>query len=226
MAYVCYGAFFIAGGAEGFNGANEKGGAGDTARIVFFHVPVAILSYVAYVVAAYHAIRYLKNSSQRDTDEKSCIGMELGFLCCILATVTGSIFSNAQWGSYWNWDPRQTSITVMLLLYASYLVLRGAMAEQPDKRGKISAVYVLLALVPATFLIWVVPRIPALQSLHPQTVLIKPNNTSLTYKAVLYPSFLAFFMLFNWLFQMRFRLYRLAHSKALGIRDRALRGRG
>src|SRR5437879_1607436 len=40
MAYVCYGAFFVAGGAEGFAG----GKSGESARIIFFHVPVAILS--------------------------------------------------------------------------------------------------------------------------------------------------------------------------------------
>ena len=202
MAYVCYGAFYVAKGATGFTG-----GGGDTARIVFFHVPVAVLSYIGYVVATYYAFRFLGKDKSLDTDAKSAIAMELGFLCCILATATGSIFSGAQWGSYWNWDPRQTSIVIMLLLYAAYLSLRGAVGENPEKRGRLSAVYVVVSLVPATFLIWIVPRI--MFSLHPPEVIAKPANTSLDYKAVLYPSFIAFFMLYTWMFQLRLRQVRL-----------------
>lgn len=204
MAYVCYGAFYIARGATGFTG-----GAGDTARIVFFHVPTAILSSMAYFVAAYYAIRLLTKQPGFETDVKSAIAMELGFLFCILATVTGSIFSHAQWGSYWNWDPRQTSILVMLLIYAAYLSLRGAVAENAQKRGRLCAVYVLVTLVPAFFLIWIVPRIPALASLHPPDTLFKRENTGPDYKAVLYPSFLAFILLFIWMFQLRLRQVKL-----------------
>jgi heme exporter protein C len=207
MAYVCYGAFFIAGGAVNFTGN------GDIARIVFFHVPVAILSYIAYAAATYYAIRYLWRGRSMDADARSAVAMELGFLFCILATISGSIFAGGQWGSYWNWDPRETSIVIMLLLYAAYLVLRGAVAEQPERQAQLSAVYTIVALIPATFLIWVVPRIPALQSLHPPDTLVKPANTSAAYKAVLYPSFLAFTWLFIWLFQLRLRLVRLAQRR-------------
>lgn len=209
MCYVIYGAFFIAEGGVGF------GKSGHPARIVFFHVPVALLSYVCYVVAMVYAVLTLRRHSLL-TDLKSAVAMELGFLFCILATITGSLFAGVQWGSYWNWDPREISIVVMLLLYASYLVLRGALSERPDTRARLSAVYVIVALVPATFLIWVVPRIPALLSLHPPDTLVKPSNTSASYKAVLYPSFLAFTLLFVWLFQLRCRLYSLIARRQRG----------
>ncbi len=203
MAYVIYGAFFIARGANGF------GRSGNPARIVFFHVPVAILSYVCYTVATVYGIKYLVKDQDLDTDAKSAASMELGFVFCILATITGSIFAGVQWGSFWNWDPRETSIAVMLLLYGSYLVLRGAVSSQPEKRARLSAVYAIVALVPATFLIWVVPRIPGLGSLHPPDTVVNPDKTSWTYKCVLYPAFLAFTMLYIWLFQLRVRLYKL-----------------
>ena len=57
--------------------------------------------------------------------------MELGFVASILATVTGSIFAHVEWNSYWNWDPREVSIVGLLLIYASYLVFRGALAANP-----------------------------------------------------------------------------------------------
>jgi len=201
MAYVCYGAFFIANAAQNFT----RGG--DDARIVFFHVPAAILAYVGYVVATVYSLQFLLKSPTPETDAKAAIGMELGFLFCIVATLTGSVFAGAVWGSYWNWDPRETSIVVMLLLYASYLILRGAATGDFQKRGKLSAVYALVSIVPATFLIWIVPRI--MGSLHPTDTLWKKDKTTADYKMVLYPSFLAFGMLFTWLFQLRFRAWKV-----------------
>jgi heme exporter protein C len=89
-------------------------------------------------------------------------------------------------------------------------VLRGAVAGNPVRRAQLSAVYAVVTLIPATFLIWVVPRIPALQTLHPTTVLTDANSTSPSYKLVLFLSFVAFTLLFLWLFQLRFRVYKLA----------------
>jgi heme exporter protein C len=203
MIFVIYGAFFIAKGAAGF-GEN-----GDKARAVFFHVPSAILASVCYFVGIYFALIYLfgKKSGNLEDDAKSAISMELGFLFCLLATVTGSIFAGIQWGVFWNWDPRETSIVITLLLYASYLILRGALNGQPAKRANLSAVYALVALVPEQFLIWAVPRI--MDTNHPTSVLQNPSNTSIDYKIVLYTSFLAFTLLFIWLFQLKLRTYRL-----------------
>jgi len=211
MCYVIYGAFFVAGGAAGF------GAGGDNARAVFFHVPSAVLSSISYFVGVFYAAQYLLGRQRGDrkglrisnlqTDAKSVVAMELGFLFCLLATITGSIFAGIQWGSFWNWDPRETSIIIMLLLYAGYLVLRGALAEKPEARARLSAVYALVALIPAQYLIWAVPRL--IDSNHPTTTLQDPSMTSLSYKLVLYPAFLAFTLIFVWLFQLRFRYYNL-----------------
>ena len=97
---------------------------------------------------------------------------------------------------------------MMLMLYASYLVLRGANSEHPERRSRLSAVYTIVTLAPAFFLIWIVPRI--LASFHPSTVLAKPSNNSPDYNIILLLSFIAFNMLFVWLFQLRCRLHTLA----------------
>ena len=231
MAYVCYGAFYIATGNVNF-GASDN-----SARIVFFHVPCAILSYISYCVGFGYGLRYLlkrnvldKNgtgvalyrypsemapSTNLDNDTKAATAMELGLLFCTLATISGSIFAGMVWGSFWNWDPRETSIVIMLLLYASYLALRAAFADDADKRARLSAVYSIIALVPATFLIWAVPRIMA--SNHPTDTLQNPKNTSLEYKLVLYPAFLAFTLLFVWLFQLRCRVQTLIAKRQARI---------
>lgn len=211
MCYVIYGAFFIAGGAVGF------GQSGDAARIVFFHVPCAVLSSVCFFAGAYFSWRYIAGGASAAVDARAAASMELGFVFCLLATVTGSIFAGVQWGSYWNWDPRETSIIAMLALYAAYLVFRGAQTQEPDKRARLCGVYALVALIPSIFLIWVVPRLPALQSLHPADTLVNPSKTSWTYKAVLYPSFAAFFLVFCWMFQLRVRTIRLLDARRRGM---------
>lgn len=205
MSFVIYGAFFIAGGAVGF------GKTGDIARIVFFHVPGAALQTVCYLVGAYFAAAYLfipfAPRKAAEIDAKSAIAMELGFTLCALATITGSIFAGMQWNSYWNWDPREISIVGMLLINAAYLVLRAAMASRPEQRAKLAAVYAIVAIVPAVYLIWGVPRL--VPSLHPPDVLFSKERLSISYKIVLYSSFLAFTMLYIWMSQLRFRAYKL-----------------
>lgn len=207
MIFVIYGAFFIAKGAAGF------GESGDKARAVFFHVPSAILASVCYFVGMYFSVIYLFSSkrSTLEVDAKAAISMELGALFCLLATITGSIFAGIQWGVFWNWDPRETSIVITLLLYSSYLILRGALNSNPSKRANLSAVYCLIALVPQQFLIWAVPRI--LETNHPTKVLQNSGNTSADYRLILWTSIFAFTLLFIWLFQLRLRAYRLIAKK-------------
>lgn len=216
MLFVIYGAFFIAKGAVNFVGT------GDVARILFFHVPVAIQCSLWYFVGAYYSLRVLMDQvggpGRALTDAKAATAMELGFVASILATITGSVFAHVEWNSYWNWDPREISIVGLLLVYASYLVLRGAVAASPDRRAQLSAVYAVVTVIPATFLIWVVPRIPALQSLHPPNVIADANGTSPSYKLVLYASFISFTLLFVWLFQLRLRVINLAaRRQARGV---------
>ncbi|HLJ57045.1 MAG TPA: cytochrome c biogenesis protein CcsA [Chthonomonadaceae bacterium] len=207
MCYVIYGAFFIADGAAGF------GKGGDNARAVFFHVPSAVLSSLCYFIGVVYAGMYLFSSryNNLETDAKSSIAMELGLLFCTLATITGSIFAGIQWGVFWNWDPRETSIVIMLLLYASYVVLRLALAGRPEVRARLSAVYALVAVVPAQFLIWAVPRL--LAGMHPTDTLQTSSGLSLHYKLVLYPAFLAFLLVFVWLFQLRLRAIKLVSRR-------------
>ena len=95
---------------------------------------------------------------------KSIASAELGFLFCILATVTGAIWAKFNWGSFWNWDPRQTSIFILLMIYSAYFVLRSSISEKV-KRARISSVYSILAGVTVPFFIFILPRITS--GLHP-----------------------------------------------------------
>ncbi len=113
------------------------------------------------------------------------------------------------WGSFWNWDPREVSIAILLLVYAAYFALRQSVADE-ERRGTLAAAYAVLAFVTMPFLVFVVPRI--YWSLHPDTII----NTSGTIKMesrmlqVLLGSVAGFTGLFAWLYSLNVRLARIA----------------
>ena len=145
----------------------EAVGLGKYVRIAFFHIPVAWVSVLAFITSAIYAIKYLKGHKLKD-DMRSYKACLLGFFFCIWATVSGAVFAKLTWGAYWNWDPRETSIFVLLLIYAAYLTLRQGNIE-PTRKAKISSIYTLLSTVVIPFLVFVLPRIYF--SLHPEPLI-------------------------------------------------------
>ena len=158
IAAVCYGVFFRVPPAEGL---------GYLVRIAFFHIPAAWVAVLAFLHSAVEALRYLRTREPRH-DQRSSAAAALGLFFCLLATVSGAVFAKLTWGAYWNWDPRQTTIFVLLLIYGAYLALRASL-EEDEVRAKISAVYALLSFLTVPFLVFILPRF--YYSLHPEPVL-------------------------------------------------------
>ena len=150
--------FFIVPPAEGL---------GNYVRIAFFHIPTAWVAVVAFFGAAYWGARYLKTRELR-YDAKSARSAILGLIFTLMATVSGAVFSKLTWGAYWNWDPRQTTVFVLLLIYAAYVTLRMTMRDE-RARASSSAVYALFSFIAVPFLVFILPRM--FFSLHPSPVL-------------------------------------------------------
>jgi heme exporter protein C len=147
----------------------EIQGLGDVGRIFIIHVPTAWLAVLAFAVSALFSALYLWRGQAAD-DANAQAAAEAGLLYTILATVTGAIFAQAVWGIFWNWDPRQTSIFVLMLIYGAYFALRSALDDE-TRRRRLSAVYALLAFVTVPFLVFVIPR-AAESTLHPNCALL------------------------------------------------------
>jgi heme exporter protein C len=124
-----------------------------------------------------------------------------------MATITGSIWAKASWGAFWNWDPRETSIFVLLLIYAAYFALRSAIEEE-DKKAALSAVYSILAFATVPFFIFIIPRI--YDSLHPDPVINEEGkiNMSGAILTVFVSSIFAFTTLYFWLFKLKVDLIK------------------
>lgn len=148
-------------------------GLGDAGRIIIMHVPTAWITTVAFAVSAVFSALYLWRR-RPEHDANAVAAAEAGFLFCVLATVTGAIFANIVWGTFWNWDPRETSILVLLLIYAAYFALRSAL-DDAARRRRLAAAYNLFAATTMPFLLFVAPRV-ADSTLHPNCAFIQGSH--------------------------------------------------
>lgn len=184
-------------------------GGGESSRILFFHVPMAWTSFVAFVAAGIWSAIYLR-TRKRQHDHAASAAVEIGLIFCLLATVSGAIWAKVEWGAFWNWDPRQLSITVALIYYAAYLALRSQIADE-EVRGRVAGAYAVLGLVVSPFLFFIAPRIAGF-TLHPQPVLnqqMKPQMDS-SVLFILIGGSIGFMCLFFWMHSLATRLARIA----------------
>jgi heme exporter protein C len=182
---------------------------GQSSRILFFHVPMAWTSFVAFIAAGSWSVFYLFAGREPRHDRAARAAIELGLLFGVLATVTGALWARVMWGAYWNWDPRQTSIVMALIFNGAYLALRDSV-EDAEKRARLAAAYAALGLVVTPFFFFVVPRIT--YSLHPDTVINARGRVEMESRMlqVLLAGAAGFTALFFWLHDLRTRLLALA----------------
>jgi len=106
---------------------------------------------LAFLVAAISGVVYLVKGN-RKWDIVGLSAIEIGIVFAFINIVTGSIWARPIWNTWWTWDPRLTTATVMELIYAAYLMLRQGI-EDPDRRARFGAVYAIIGFlsVPLTF---------------------------------------------------------------------------
>ena len=173
-------------------------------RIIYFHVPVAWLSMLAFGVTAIGSVVYLI-TSKRLWDSLAVASAELGIVFTLAAMASGSLWAKPAWNTWWTWDPRLTTYTIMFLLYVAYFMLRSAM-DDPARRARFAAVYGIFAFlsVPITFM-----SIRWWRTIHP--VLIDPKSgfgLSKNMMPVFFLSLIAFTLFYVVLLIYRVRLER------------------
>jgi len=124
---------------------------GNVQRVFYFHVAAGWVGMLSFLVAAIVGIIYLR-TSQRKWDIIGLASVEIGIVFAFINVITGSIWARPIWNTWWTWDPRLTTATIMLLIYAAYLMLRAGI-DDPNRRARFGAVYAIIGFlsVPLTF---------------------------------------------------------------------------
>jgi heme exporter protein C len=195
---------------------------GHVQRIFYFHVSSAWVGFFAFFVTLVAGIVYLRTGN-RDWDVVALSSVEIGITFTAMAVITGSIWAKATWNAWWPWqqEPRLVLVSILLLLYLAYLMLR-AFIEGEERKARFAAVYGIVAFVsvPFTFM-----SIRWWQSLHPVVFEREGIHLAPAMLATFLFCLLAFTILYFTLLIHRIRLGRLA-DQVEGLRERLLSGEG
>jgi heme exporter protein C len=138
---------------------------GPVQKVFYFHVATAWLGMMAFISAVVAGVFYLVKKTPI-WDQIGLSAIEIGLVFMLITVVTGSIWARPAWNTWWTWDPRLTTVTIMELVYAAYLMLRQGI-EDPERRARFGAVYAIVGSisVPLTFF-----SIRIFRTIHPVVV--------------------------------------------------------
>jgi heme exporter protein C len=118
---------------------------GDTVRIMYIHVPsawMALFIYTNMAIAA--AVGLVWKHPLADLFTKAAAPIGAGFTA--LCLITGSLWGEPMWGTWWVWDARLTSVLILFFLYLGYMALVNAF-DDPTRGAKAGAILVLVGVV-------------------------------------------------------------------------------
>ena len=97
---------------------------GHVQRVFYFHVPIAIMSFLAFFVVFLGSLMYLIKRTPK-WDAIAHASAEVGVVFVTLALITGIIWARPVWNTWWTWEPRLTTTMILWLIYVAYLMVRS-----------------------------------------------------------------------------------------------------
>jgi len=176
---------------------------GESYRVFYLHVPAAWVAYLALGMSLVSSILYLKTKNSK-FDTFAEVTAILGVLYATLTIILGSIWANVAWGTYWNWDPRETTTLILWISYAGYLGLRASI-ENVEKRAVLPAIYNIFAFstVPLSYI-----SVIYWQTLHPQIVTGEGISTTSDMITTLLLNLVASSVMFLFFLNLLYRIRR------------------
>jgi len=135
---LCGAAFLIAGSYYGLAVAPPEEHMGEVQRIMYVHVPTAWTSMLVLTWAFVCATLYLFTAAWK-WDHHLEAALECSIVLCFLLCMQGSIWAKPTWGVWWDWDPRLTTMAVLLMAFLAISALRH-FVDEPVRRATWSAV--------------------------------------------------------------------------------------
>lgn len=111
-------------------------------KVFYFHVPSLWTGMLGFLGAAVAGVAYLRTKNFT-WDIVAVAGMEIGIVFTLSGIIMGSIWARPIWNTWWTWDPRLTTATIMELIYAAYFMLRQGI-DEPERRARFGAVYAIV----------------------------------------------------------------------------------
>ncbi len=162
---------------------------GDSVRIMYVHVPAAWIGLASFsTLALLSILNFIFKIKNLTLITRSIAPIGLMFTC--IAIVTGSIWGQPTWGTFWVWDARITSMLILALFYLAFIIVHKIVSPE-EKANKISSV---IAIVGSINIPIVKYSVEWWNTLH-QPASIKLVGSSTIHSSMLMPLFLMFFVL-------------------------------
>lgn len=142
MTYISIGLVFLS-SLMVFAYARPEALQGNAQKIFYVHLGTFFGSFVLFSVAVVGGVQFLRTRNNK-WDILGLSTIEVGLAFALVNIVTGSIWARPIWNTWWTWDPRLLTVTIMWLTYAAYMMLRSGI-EDPERRRRFAAVYSILA---------------------------------------------------------------------------------
>ena len=162
---------------------------GDSVRIMYIHVPSAWISLASFTsIALLSIISFVFKIKNLNLFTKSIAPIGLLFTC--LAIVTGSIWGQPTWGTWWVWDARISSMVILAFFYIAFIAVHKINLKE-EKANKISSMIAIVGLINIPIVKY---SVEWWNTLH-QPASIKLLKTSSIHSSMLVPLLLMFFVL-------------------------------
>ena len=195
---------------------------GHVQRVFYFHVPIAIMSFLAFFVVFIASLGYLIKRTPK-WDAVAHASAEVGVVFVTLALLTGIIWARPIWNTWWTWEPRLTTTMILWLIYVAYLMVRSYAPSQ-SKGAIYGAVVGIVGFVDVPIVYY---SVVWWRSIHPSPVVgpfAQADALDGTMAWILLYSFITFVFFFAYMVMERMELRKTEES--LGRIRFTLRRRG
>ena len=118
---------------------------GSTVKIIYLHVPSALMAINAWMMMLVASLIWLVRRHHVSALAAKAAA-PVGITMTLIALMTGAIWGQPMWGTYWAWDPRLTSFLILFLFYLGYMALWAAI-DDPDTAADLTSVLCIVGSV-------------------------------------------------------------------------------
>jgi heme exporter protein C len=118
---------------------------GSTVKIIYLHVPAAMMAINAWIMMLVTSLIWLIRRHHVSALAAKAAG-PVGLTMTAIALITGALWGQPMWGAWWAWDPRLTSFLILALFYLGYIALWSAV-EDPDTAADLTSVLCIVGSV-------------------------------------------------------------------------------